>query len=84
MWLLLFLIFRCAPSKLFRIDQPLGRKLPELFDNGVDGLLAVNLVVAGADVDGVVRAFFLANNYMKRKILKHVDIIMMLKITVLT
>ena len=49
------------------VDDPGGGELLELGDDVCDGVLAVDLVVAGADVHGVVGALLLANNWKEMK-----------------
>ena len=56
------LFFCCTPAEFFGIEDPLLCQLFELVDHRLDRLLAVDLVVASAHVQGAVAAFLLADN----------------------
>ncbi len=59
---LIIYLFFCTPAKLFRLENPLFPKNLKLVYDGIDGELSVHLVVAGADVHGLVGLLFLTND----------------------
>ncbi len=59
---LVIYLFLCTPAKLLRLENPLFPKNLELVDDGINGELSMHLVVAGADVHGLVGLLFLTND----------------------